>query len=57
MSTERESVMDYLWTRILKAWERGDMDEAQDCARFHEALDAMTDDDYHAAYWHEAVAS
>lgn len=50
MPSSRELVIEYLWSRTQKAFERGDMQEAQDCERFHSVLEGMSDAQYEATY-------
>lgn len=55
MLSSRELIIEYLWTRTRSAWEKGDMEEAQDCARFQSALEGMSDAKFNAAYNEDAV--
>lgn len=43
-------VIDYLNARTQAAWAKGKDGEAQDCARFMDALEEMTDAEFDGAY-------
>ena len=48
--SQREKVMEYVWKRLMKAWEDEDDEQAQKLNRMYEAFEAMTDEDWIAAY-------
>jgi hypothetical protein len=53
--SERESVMAHLWDRAVKAFSKGNPQDAEKLIHFHDALAAMTEAEYAGIYTNEAV--